>query len=183
MNMSGNKPPGLLPLRGRYLAKDCARLASFIDVPLKTTPFTWDYIINTGTLRAQRFLTAVSMTCEDRVEFVSRKMWERLWSDSEEIHESSTLKALAIESGVEEAMAEELCRRMSSPEVKDRLRDTTQEVFDLGAFGLPCFTTVLPGSDKPELFFGGDRIEVMAHAMGLPYYGPRPRQSTATSKL
>lgn len=45
-----------------------------------------------------------------------------------------------------------------------------------GAFGAP-WTTIRVG-DKPwQPFFGSDRFDVLAEALGKPWFGPHPTQS------
>ena len=174
MNLSGNQPPALLPARGLYMAHDLERLSAFMDVPVKSSTSTMDYVLSTGTLRAQRFLTAASIDCPQHVESLSRKLWLRLWSEGEEIGSDEAFKAVALQAGLSSSMAESLCERLSSAEVKTRLKETTQEIVDHGSFGLPCYTTLLPGFQKPQMFFGSDRLELLAHMMGVQWRGPRP---------
>ena len=177
LQATDNKPPGILPARGRYMRKDITRLAAFMDVPLKISEFTVDYILNHGTLAAQRFLTAANQACPQYLESLSRELWIRLWSNGEEIHEDKTLLEAALRCGIPSKMAEELGRLSKTQEIKQKLRQVTDEAIELGAFGMPCTVATPPGYAKPQLYFGGDRLEVFAHEMGFSWKGPHPDRS------
>jgi glutathione S-transferase kappa 1 len=70
-------------------------------------------------------------------------------------------------------------QQTSEKEIKQQLIDNTNEAIDAGAFGAPTFIIKKAGSDKPHLFFGSDRFEVMASFLGLPYEGLAPQTSPA----
>ncbi|XP_065199235.1 glutathione S-transferase kappa 1-like [Sycon ciliatum] len=179
MHATGNQPPGLLQQRGEYMVKDLKRLAEYMDIPLKTNPECWQYIITKGTLTAQRFLTAVDQECPQHLEEVSRQLWIRLWSNGKEIHEEQTFHEICSKAGVSHGTAQKLCELAKTAEVKDKLKAATQEIVEIGAYGLPAYTTQLPQFNKPQLFFGSDRLELFAHCVGKPWLGPRPEQQSS----
>lgn len=39
----------------------------------------------------------------------------------------------------------------------------------LQGYGLPIYATDLPGFDKPQWFFGCDRLELFAHSIGVMF--------------
>lgn len=53
-------------------------------------------------------------------------------------------------------------------EIKDLLRNTTQEALDRGAFGAP-WIWVTNSAGKSEPFFGSDRFHFIYKLLGLPY--------------
>ena len=56
---------------------------------------------------------------------------------------------------------------------KKALRANTEEAVARGAFGSP--TAFVQEADASEaMFFGSDRMEQLAHHLGLPYHGARP---------
>ena len=61
---------------------------------------------------------------------------------------------------------------MSDAGVKERLKATGDEAVARGAFGFPAMFVNKDGDD--ELFFGHDRISLLAAEMGLPWHGLRP---------
>ena len=49
-----------------------------------------------GSLKAQRFLTAVSLSQPEKTEDVSREMWMRVWNRDEDITEPQSLREVRI---------------------------------------------------------------------------------------
>ena len=64
---------------------------------------------------------------------------------------------------------------MESPEVKDRLKQVTEEALNHGAFGAP--TTVIHLPSGPEMIWGSDRIELVGSLLGEKYVGPLEQYS------
>jgi 2-hydroxychromene-2-carboxylate isomerase len=59
---------------------------------------------------------------------------------------------------------------IARPEVKKRLRDTTEELVERGGFGSPTFIV-----DGGDLYFGNDRLPLVAAALSRPAPGRRGR--------
>uniref|UniRef100_A0AAY4AUT8 Glutathione S-transferase kappa n=2 Tax=Denticeps clupeoides TaxID=299321 RepID=A0AAY4AUT8_9TELE len=178
MQGSGNKPPGLVPNKFLYMAKDLGRSARYFDVPLVTPADVAHVMFVKGSLSAMRLLTAVSekdLGQETRVEKLSRELWMRIWNRDEDITQPASLSEAALKAGISRQEVEELLQIITSQPIKDKLKSTTQEAMNHGAFGLPM--TVCHISGKPEMFFGSDRFELMAHCIGEKWVGPQPMAS------
>ncbi|XP_065199233.1 glutathione S-transferase kappa 1-like [Sycon ciliatum] len=175
-NITGNQLKNVPPQRANYVVKDLKRLAELMDVPLVMKSECWQYTMTQGTLPVQRFLTAMAQHCPEHLEHVSRQLWVRLWSKGKEVHEEETFHEVCAKAGMSTGTAEELCRLAQTPEIKDKLKAATQEAVDVGAYGLPVFTIQLSKFSKPQMFFGSDRLELMAFLAGKPWLGPRPQQ-------
>lgn len=164
----GNVPPASLPQRAPYLLRDIARLSRFFDVPMSLPdPFPAD------TLRCMRFLTAVRLAQPAKLAALSLALWRRHWGEGLEVASDEALLGAARASAVDEAPA--LLARTGESAVKDALRQATDEVVARGAFGFPATFVDLDGDDA--MFFGSDRLELLAFELGLPWHGPRPRTS------
>uniref|UniRef100_A0ABM5FR86 Glutathione S-transferase kappa n=1 Tax=Pogona vitticeps TaxID=103695 RepID=A0ABM5FR86_9SAUR len=172
MKESGNQPPAMLPRRGAYMTKDLKRMAKFYQVPLQQPADFMGTVIRKGSLAAMRFITAVDLTEPRFVESVSRELWLRIWSRDEDITQPESILAAAVKAGLPEGQAQKLLEMSTSPDVKDRLKAATEEVLKYGAFGLPC--SVIYVDDKPQLLFGSDRLELLAHLLGEKWQGPVP---------
>lgn len=160
----GNVPPASLPQRAPYLLKDIARLSRLFDVPMSMPdPFPAD------TLRCMRLLTAVRMEEPMHLGPLSLRLWRRHWGEGLEVHSDEALLGALAECGV--AHAEALLARTSDALVKAELKRATDEVVARGAFGFPAYFVDIDGED--ELFFGSDRLELLAFLLGLPWGGPR----------
>lgn len=59
----------------------------------------------------------------------------------------------------------------SDPKIKQTFKENTDEAVAKGMFGAPTFIVKKSGSSEELLFFGSDRIEMIAATLGLPYPG------------
>ncbi|XP_074003242.1 glutathione S-transferase kappa 1 isoform X2 [Numenius arquata] len=126
----------------------------------------------TGTLGAMRFITAVDMTQPRYVEPLSREFWMRFWSQREDISQPENILAVAKKAGLSSELTQKLLEMISTPAVKNRLRETTEEAMKYGAFGMPAVVAHFNG--EPHLFFGSDRIELLGSVIGEKWLGPVP---------
>uniref|UniRef100_A0A6I8P256 Glutathione S-transferase kappa 1 n=1 Tax=Ornithorhynchus anatinus TaxID=9258 RepID=A0A6I8P256_ORNAN len=118
---------------------------------------------DSGSLSAMRFLTAVNMERPELLEPVSRELWMRIWSRDEDITEAQSILAAATRAGLTPEQGQELLRKIDSPEVKERLKVTTDAACNYGAFGLPVVVAHVGG--QPHMFFGSDRLELLSHLL------------------
>ncbi|XP_067367767.1 glutathione S-transferase kappa 1-like isoform X1 [Channa argus] len=174
---TGNKPPAVVPTKFMYMSKDLARLTEYFGVPLHPPSDPLDTMFNKGSLSAMRFLVAVQERekgGQKQVEQVSRELWMRIWSEDKDITEPASLSMKAGLSGSE---IKEVLELFNSKEIKDKLKSTTAAALKYGAFGFPMVVCHING--KPEMFFGSDRFELMAHCIGEKWLGPQPEKSAA----
>lgn len=180
MQGSGNKPPGIVPNKFLYMGNDLDRLARYFDVPLQGPANPFEAMFEKGSLSAMRFVAAVQAqekAGDKQLELVSRELWKRIWSQDKDITTPESLSEAAMMAGMSASEVEELLRLSSTKEIKDKLKSTTQEALNHGAFGFPLIICHVDG--KPEMFFGSDRFELMAHCIGEKWLGPQPQQSAA----
>ncbi|MEE6520093.1 hypothetical protein FKM82_017889 [Ascaphus truei] len=172
----GNSPPALVPKKAAYMVKDLERQAEFYQVPVRQPKDFFQVVIKKGSLSAMRFVTAVQMSHPEFLEQVSRELWLRIWSEDKDITEPDSLLEAARKAGMALDQVEKLLGMISSPEVKSKLRETTEEALEYGTFGMPTMVAHIDG--KPQLYFGSDRIEVLAHQLGEKWLGPVPPQKS-----
>ncbi|XP_054242576.1 glutathione S-transferase kappa 1 isoform X2 [Indicator indicator] len=126
----------------------------------------------TGSLGAMRFITAVGMTQPQYLEPLSREFWISFWSQHEDISQIETMQAIARQAGLSPELAQKALEMISSPAVKNQLKETTEEAIKYGAFGMPAVVTHVNG--EPQLFFGSDRLELLGSIIGEKWMGPVP---------
>ncbi|XP_025004967.1 glutathione S-transferase kappa 1 isoform X1 [Gallus gallus] len=160
MQSTGNKPPAMLPKRAEYLLKDIKRMAKYYQVPVTLSEDVFQRILGNSSLGAMRFITAADMTQPKYLEPLSREFWLRFWSQ------------VAEKAGLSSELTQKLLEMISSPAVKNRLKETTEEAVKYGAFGMPAVVAHVNG--KPHLFFGSDRLELLASIIGEKWLGPVP---------
>ncbi|XP_078027753.1 glutathione S-transferase kappa 1-like isoform X1 [Epinephelus lanceolatus] len=189
MQGAGNKPPGLVPNKFMYMMKDLTRLSEYFGVPLQKPSDPFEAMFQKGTyeqhprlrsLSAMRFVTAVQERekgGDKQVEQVSRELWRRIWTEDKDITEPASLAEAAMKAGLSDSDIEEALKLYTSKEIKDKLKNATQDALNHGAFGFPMVVCHLNG--KPEMFFGSDRFELMAHCIGEKWLGPQPNKSAA----
>ncbi|XP_029308439.1 glutathione S-transferase kappa 1-like [Cottoperca gobio] len=180
MHGAGNKPPGLVPNKFLYMTKDLKRLSEYFDVPLQSPTDPFEAMFQKGSLNAMRFVTAVQERQtggDEQVERVSRELWRRIWSEDKDITEPASLSEAAMKAGLSDSEIKEVLKLSTSKEIKDKLKSATQKALDYGAFGFPLVVCHLDG--KPEVFFGSDRFELMAHCIGEKWLGPQPGKPAA----
>lgn len=179
MQGSGNKPPGFVQNKYMYMAQDLRRLSGYFNVPLQMPSDPAEAMFRKGSLSAMRFVTAVQEKKggDEKVEHVSRELWRRIWSEDKDITEPASLSEAAKKAGLSDSEIKELLSMCTSAAIKEKLKSSTQEALDYGSFGFPMIVCHVNG--KPEMFFGSDRFELMAHVIGEKWLGPLPQQSAA----
>ncbi|XP_007466703.1 PREDICTED: glutathione S-transferase kappa 1 isoform X2 [Lipotes vexillifer] len=165
MKDSGNQPPALLPRKALYMKNDVRLLGQHLQVPIHLPKDFFFVIFEKGSLTAMRFLTVVKLEHPELLEKVSRELWMRVWSRAAE------------KAGMSTGRARELLERVSTPQVKNQLKETTDAACRYGAFGLPV--TVAHLDDETYMLFGSDRMELLAHLLGEKWLGPVPPAATA----
>lgn len=175
MQSSGNSPPALVPKKGVYMSKDIERISEFYQVPLRQPSDFFNVVLKKGSLSAMRFVTAVQMSNPEFLEEVSRELWLRIWSEDKDITEPESILEAAKKAGMSEDLAKKLLSSITSPEVKNQLKETTDKALAYGVFGMPSIVAHI--NEKPELYFGSDRFELLAHRLGEKWLGPVPQKS------
>ncbi|CAH1239446.1 GSTK1 [Branchiostoma lanceolatum] len=175
MQGAGFHQPG--PSKASYMGKDLKRQTDMYKVPFKMPRNPAEVILIKGSLNAGRFLTAVDMNCDQYLEELTRQLFLRVYYRDEDITEPASLMSAAAKAGIPEDLAKQLLSTIKDQAVKDRLRQTTQAALDHGAFGSPTIVAHVDG--KPQMFFGSDRMELMAHMLGEKWYGPLPELAKA----
>ncbi|KAM7325678.1 hypothetical protein ACRRTK_015931 [Alexandromys fortis] len=172
MKDSENKPLATVPRKGQYMNNEMPLLGQQFQVPINLPKDFFGVIVKKGSLNAMRFLTAVSMEQPEVLEKVSRELWMRIWSRDEDITEAQSILAAAEKAGMSTEQAQRFLEKISTAQVKNKLKETTDAACSYGAFGLP--TTVAHIDGKTYMLFGSDRMELLAYLLGEKWMGPVP---------
>eukprot|EP01118_Nematostelium_gracile_P008247 TRINITY_DN2733_c0_g1_i4.p1 TRINITY_DN2733_c0_g1~~TRINITY_DN2733_c0_g1_i4.p1 ORF type:complete len:220 (+),score=70.53 TRINITY_DN2733_c0_g1_i4:85-744(+) len=175
MQGTGNQPPATLPARGKYLFKDIARNGQYFGAPVQFPP---NFPIMT--IKALRLLTVLETEAPDLMEKLSVRCWSRYWGEKKDIGSVESVLEACKEIGIEEEQAKKWIQRSEENDIKEKLKNKTDQVIQNGAFGAP--TWFVTKDNKKEMYFGSDRFAVFATLYQLPWYGPNP-SSSMKSKL
>lgn len=147
MKATGNQPPAMVPARGIYMMTDLQRWSALYKVPFQMSPH---FPLNT--LAAMRAACAMSVERPDRFRAFADACFQAAWVSGKNLADREVLASLSAE--------EDRALVMSAPDEarwKDALKKNTEEAVAAGAFGAPSFVV-----GKDELFFGNDRLDLLA---------------------
>jgi len=151
MQGSGNKPPGTVPAKAKYLNRDLQRCAAHIGIPMHMNPA---FPMNTlGVLRAT---TGMTDAAEQRRFVIT--LFDAAWGQQNPVNlgDMAEVAKLCAANGFDAAAIGALA---TDPANKDKLKETTDEAIARGVFGAPSFFV---GDD---LFFGHDRLDYVERAL------------------
>jgi 2-hydroxychromene-2-carboxylate isomerase len=135
----------------RYVGREMARWARWWG-----EPFDHPRKFPQRTVAAQRLcLLAAERGFDDGVR-VALSLARGMWAEQRDLEDPTTLRELLARAGAPEAWVD----RTSEPELRQRLIATTDAAKQAGVFGVPTFIV-----DGKELFWGQDRLELVARAL------------------
>lgn len=171
MKAAGNKPPMVVPNKAIYMLSDINRISKLLAVNCTIPKHFGDITMVKGSLRAMRFITAIDIATDGKqTEQLSREFYKRTFGSHLDIADIESIRQAARDAGLSEDVIDKAIVKMDQQAAKDRLRAYTEEAFGHNSFGAPTIVAHLPTG--PEMFFGSDRIEILANVLGLKYEGP-----------
>jgi glutathione S-transferase kappa 1 len=178
-NLSGNKPPWLLPAKAKYLAIDSRRAATRAGKPNARFPPHSDFMNMSLTTSPLRALHVVKANYPEAVFLaVFATLFDRFYTPP---HVNPTvdkeLEAVLLtvtldpkDPAAKPVFSTEDVRRIMDgrAEAKDALKQATSKAVELGAFGAPwIWATNANGKGQP--FFGSDRFNHVYQYLGIPF--------------
>jgi 2-hydroxychromene-2-carboxylate isomerase len=138
------------PRKARYHAKDLQDWARLYGLVIR-----WPSVFPLNSVKAMRG----ALAAEERERLVpwSRACFEAYWGRDQDLSQDAVLAQLARRVGLDPGW---LLARIEKPELKDRLRENTDELIARGGFGSP--TMFVNGTD---MYFGNDRLPLVEAAL------------------
>ena len=144
MNATGNKPPGMVPAKGKYMSADVPRCAARY-----TLPFAFNPAFPLKTLPLLR----ASLGLDDEALAKFRDAcWSHIWGADgpKNLGDPEEVKAMCAKIGLD---GEQILAMGKDEALKARLAANTEEAVNRGAFGAPTYFV------GDEMFFGHDRLD------------------------
>lgn len=148
---TGNKSPMEVPAKGSYMLEDLKRFARRYGVPFEHNPH---FPINTLTL--MRGAVGLQLREPARVVPYVDAVFRAIWVEGRNMGDPATVGAVLQAAGFD---AGQLLALAAEPEVKERLKTTTQEAVARGVFGAPSFFV------EGALYWGQDRLDFVREAL------------------
>ena len=148
---TGNQSPVNIPAKGRYLFADLQRFARRHDIPFRQNPH---FPINTLTL--MRMATGLQLREPRRFLPYADAVYRAIWVDGLDMNEPAVVAGVLRQAGFE---PDALLALAGDAEVKQRLKDDTQEAVARGVFGAPTFFV------DGEMYWGQDRLDFVKEAL------------------
>ena len=148
---TGNRSPVEVAPKGAYITDDLRRFARRYGVPYEHNPY---FPINT--LLLMRGATALQMHEPERLRAYLDAVYPAIWVEGRNMNDPATVGAVLQRAGFDAAA---ILAQTAQQEVKDRLKDITQEAVARGVFGAP---TMFVGD---QMFWGQDRLDFVREAL------------------
>lgn len=143
------------PAKQRYLQADLGRWARRLKVPL-IAPSRFPM----NTMQALRLCVQAAQRSAEAHRALALRLFHAYWAADQDLLDRRVLER-ALQAA--DLPAAELLDGCSRPEVRDALRDHTEDALARGVFGVPSF--IVAG----ELFWGNDRLDFVEAALrGVP---------------
>ena len=146
---TGNASPAAVPAKGAYMLKDLQHFSNIYGVPFNFNPF---FPLNT--MHLMRGATAYLEEPEFQTYLAA--IFNALWSEQLNMESPEVVAEVLTKAGID---VTDFMARISETEVKERLKDTTEEAVARGVFGAPSFFV------NGEMFFGQDRLSFVEIAL------------------
>ncbi len=140
-----------VPAKAAYSRKDLADWARYQGLQI-----SWPEVFPVNSVKAMR--AAIVAEPLGLISRWSRAVFEAYWGEGRDISQVAVLQALAAIVGLPAEKLEEIERQ----EIKQALRDNTEELIARGGFGSPTIFV-----DRTDMYFGNDRIPLVRAAIGL----------------
>lgn len=145
MEATGNRPPGTVEAKRKYLVTDVKRWAKRYGLPWTMNP-----VFPQNTLKALRL--ALVAQKQGVFEAVHQALFAAIWEQEKDISNKDVIAEIAANADLRTEQTEE-------PSIKDALKANTDEAIGRGAFGAPTFFV------GEQIFFGNDRWEFIREAI------------------
>ena len=137
--------------RIKYRMKDMQRTADYLGIAINPKPKHWPVPVE---LAAKTIYAAIELGVEPHA--ISFALLSAVYAHELDVSSAEALSSLLLEMNLD---ANSIEARRASTEISMKYDEATQQAIEYGVFGSPTY--VVDG----ELFFGQDRLEMLATAL------------------
>jgi len=170
-NLGG--PPLNNKFRGEYMFRDLKLLGEYWKLPFNQPKDPMSSVMKQSSVLPNRFLLALQDQQQQdhskQFQETARRFWTRIWSQDLSIGEEKDVRQVAKDVGI--TNVDELLKKSTSAEIKEKLKNNSDAVNKVGGFGVPWITITLTDGTKHQLF-GSDRLHIIGHLIGEKFIGP-----------
>lgn len=146
---TGNRAPGEVEAKYRYLLDDLQRWARHYGVQFRMNP---KFPQNTlGALRLAILARHKGCFAE-----LHQRLFDAMWVHGADLSDEAVLAAIVMDAGLS---PDEMLAGIGAGAIKDELKANTAEAIGRGAFGAPTFFV------GEQMFFGNDRFDFVREAL------------------
>jgi 2-hydroxychromene-2-carboxylate isomerase len=149
MQTTGNRPPGMVEAKGKWMQADLERWARRFNTPFKRNPH-----FPMMTLMVQR--AAQEWVTRPDFENYLAGIFNAAWQNQKNIADKAALTEILTSAGFS---PDEFFAAAENPANKEKLKTTTDEAVARGVFGAPTFFV------GDEMHFGQDRLDFVEEAL------------------
>ena len=146
-----NASPMMIPAKGAYMMQDLQRYAKRYQVPLNFNP---NFPINT--LKLMRLTTGVQQHFPELFEQFLAVVFKAFWVDAQNMGDDAVIRQVLQANQLD---ADAILALADQPDVKELLKQNTQQANARGLFGVP---TMFVGD---QMFWGQDRLDFVVEAL------------------
>lgn len=151
MQATGNRPPGTVEAKGRWMRSDMARWVAHYGLDFQRN----DYF---PVMTVPHMRGALAYGDDPRFGAYCDAMFQAMWVDNSDLGQPGEIAKVLASAGIDGA---EFQAKISDPAIKDRLKANTEDAVARGVFGAPTFFV------GDTMHFGQDRMWMVAEDLGV----------------
>ena len=142
-NLAGIKAPGFIPIKAKYMIKDCKLWAEKYNIIFKFNNY-----FPIKTLDLMRCVLVAEK--KNFVQNFINKVFDAIWKDGLNLNDNTIVEKLLKNQDIN---PKTFLMEAVDPKIKDELKKRTDAAFKKGIFGTPSFIV------NNKIFWGQDRLE------------------------
>ena len=142
-NLAGIKAPGFIPIKAKYMIKDCKLWAEKYNIIFKFNNY-----FPIKTLDLMRCVLVAEK--KNFVQNFINKVFDAIWKDGLNLNDNTIVEKLLKNLDIS---PKTFLMEAVDPKIKDELKKRTDAAFKKGIFGAPSFIV------NNKIFWGQDRLE------------------------